>query len=274
MTSQAIVCQPVNTYEVLEHIMGITGLHPHSLDTVHDIYQHVATHVRGMQGVVLDVGCGSGSGTHRLAQLMPAGITVIGIDISSRSIEKARQQFGGTHNLSFYSGTIEQFHEQHSNTTIVGIVAVSVSMFMPNLQSFYCKAHQALSTGGLFIDAPFAFRAMSSPRPDGIEEQTYQMCGCNMRMHTADELTRYIREAGFTASSLAEHGFDLMSFRTMSRDYSLRYLLSQFIRNIIKPPAFLGHYGTAYLFKRTFNIFGFFLRNRANYSSLVITGYK
>ena len=49
-------CELVNTYEVLEHIMGIEGLHPHSLKTIDIIFEEVARHTSNQEGVILDVG--------------------------------------------------------------------------------------------------------------------------------------------------------------------------------------------------------------------------
>ena len=39
-------CELVNTYEALEHIMGINGLHPHSLSTIDRLHSKVNKHTR------------------------------------------------------------------------------------------------------------------------------------------------------------------------------------------------------------------------------------
>ena len=38
-------CELLNTYEVLEHVMGIKGLHPHRRGTIRDMRLKLARHV-------------------------------------------------------------------------------------------------------------------------------------------------------------------------------------------------------------------------------------
>ena len=56
----SILCERINTYEVLEHVMGIRGLHPHRLSTIRDmrfkLAQHVSNNSLLAEGVVLDIG--------------------------------------------------------------------------------------------------------------------------------------------------------------------------------------------------------------------------
>ena len=48
-------CELVNTYEILEHVMGISGLHPHSLTTIDMLHKKLADHTVGKEGVVVDM---------------------------------------------------------------------------------------------------------------------------------------------------------------------------------------------------------------------------
>ena len=61
--------------------------------------------IRVQEGLrVVDLGCGTGELTRRLADRLP-GCTVLGLDSSPRMLEKARQH--QTHNLEFSLGSIE-----------------------------------------------------------------------------------------------------------------------------------------------------------------------
>jgi len=83
-------CELVNTYEALEHIMGINGLHPHSLSTIEQLHNKIINHSKNKKGIIVDIGCGSAHGTYRLSQLLPEEVSIIGIDINRTAIDKAR----------------------------------------------------------------------------------------------------------------------------------------------------------------------------------------
>ena len=133
MRNYSPTCELVNTYEILEHIMGIKGLHPHSLETVESIYEDIRRHTDGQEGVILDIGCGSGSGSSRLVGKLSEKVSLIGIDINERAIDTARKTYTHQNKLSFYQGSLEDFCQSHSDLNIIGVIAVSVSMFLPDI---------------------------------------------------------------------------------------------------------------------------------------------
>ena len=273
-TKQKSYCELVNTYEALEHIMGINGLHPHSLSTIERLHSKVIKHTRNREGIILDIGCGSAYGTYNLSLLLPPEVSIVGIDINETAIDKARKLFNKQKNVSFFLGTLEDFYESHGQQNIIGIISVSVSMFLCNARSYYQTAYQMLEEGGIFIDAPFVFKSLSSQLTEEFKCKTYQACGCNMTMYTTDELADFMNYANFRRIICNEREFELMNLSILFQDYSPTYLFTQFINNVCKPPAPLEHNSSWYLFTRTLGIFSFFLRNRTRFGATEIVGIK
>lgn len=267
-------CELVNTYEALEHIMGINGLHPHSLSTIERLHNKVIKHTSNREGIILDIGCGSAYGTYNLSQLLPPGVSIVGIDINKTAIDKARQLFKKQKNISFFHGSLEEFYDSHRQQNIIGIISVSVSMFLCCTRSYYQTAYKMLEEGGIFIDAPFVFKSFNSQLTDQFKYNTYQACGCSMTMHTTDELEDFMNHANFRRIICNEREFELMNLSILFQDYSPSYLFTQFISNVCKPPAPLEHNSSWYLLRRTLGIFSFFLRNRTKFGATEIVGIK
>lgn len=263
-------CELVNTYEVLEHVMGINGLHPHRLLTVRNmrikLVRHVSEAAALADGVVVDIGCGSGAGTAELATAFANGQRVIGIDINAAAIDIARKSYADQSNLSFYHGDFKSFLHDHPDIGISAVICISVSMFIPDVHEFYRSIYRSLLVEGMFIDAPFMFKNQKTMDSAEFRRRTYAVCGCNMTMLGLPQLKSIIHDAGFTVVDCVEHDFELMHFRNLSADYSLRYLLRNFFRNIISPPDYFGKITSTYLCMRTLKIFAFFLRNRRHYA--------
>jgi ubiquinone/menaquinone biosynthesis C-methylase UbiE len=265
-------CELVNTYEVLEHIMGIDGLHPHSLKTIDYILNIVAEHVKNQKGVVLDIGCGSGKGTYNLSKKVSESVSIIGIDINKSSIEKASMNYSKSKNLSFYHGDLDDFRKENNTLKIIGIVAISVSMFLPDIEQFYKVSRNALSDNGIFIDAPFVFNHAHSS--ESFKLKTYAVCGCNMTMHTKKHLEDVLISLGFRNVKSELKKFELMDLKILFKDYPLRLLLFNFFKNSMTPPTILKTQTSRYLFKRTISIFNFFMKNKNEYGAGIIMGIK
>lgn len=263
-------CELVNTYQVLEHVMGINGLHPHRLDTVRNMRRKLIQHVKNQpslsEGVVLDIGCGSGAGTSELAEMFDNEQRAIGIDINAHAIDKAKSDFSHQKNLSFFQGDLADLLAKHPELKISAVICISVSMFIHDVENFYKNIYQALLDGGIFIDAPFLFSNHTNTISDQFRYQTYSVCGCNMTMFQSSQLYQSIKNVGFTDVKYIEHDFDLMKLPILFQDYSPIYLLKNFYQNIIFPPEHFGKVSSNYLFKRTLQILIFFLKHRKKYS--------
>jgi SAM-dependent methyltransferase len=268
-------CELVNTYEILEHVMGIDGLHPHSLTTIDMLHKKLADHTHGKQGVVVDIGCGSAHGTHKLSCLLPDNVSVIGLDVNPVAISKARENYSEQSNMEFYLGSLEQFCRENPDLNVIGIISVSVSMFMPNTKSFYQTVHTMLADGGMFIDAPFVFKGdKTAALCETFRNKTYSICGCNMKMNTTNELYEFMQDNDFKKIETNENDFELMNMSILFHDYSPVKLISSFIKNIFVPPSSLSANSTSYLFARTLEIFSFFMKNRKKFGASGVIGIK
>ena len=227
-------CELINTYQVLEHIMGISGLHPHRLDAVQSmrakLVQHIEYHNLSSEAIVLEIGCGSGAGTRELAEMLGDKYHIIGIDIDTKAIEKAKSQFAYHQNISFFKGDLGDFLTVNPELKISAVISISVSMFIHDVGEFYKNVYQALQEGGIFIDAPFMFSNHAQGISDELRNRTYAVCGCNMKMFRSQPLQQALIHAGFSHISSIEHDFDLMKFHILFRDYSALYLLKNLDR--------------------------------------------
>jgi len=268
-------CELVNTYEILEHVMGMDGLHPHSLTTIDMLHKKMADHVVGKKGVVVDVGCGSAHGTHKLSHLLPDDVSIVGVDVNPDAINKAQANYSDQSNMEFYLGSMEQFSKEHPDLNVIGIISVSVSMFMPNTKSFYQSVYEMLADGGMFIDAPFVFKGEETTAIcETFKKKTYEVCGCNMKMNTANELQGFMQDTDFKKIEVNENEFELMNMGILFHDYSAVKLISNFIKNTFSPPPSLSANSTSYLFGRTLGIFSFFMKNRNKYGASNVIGIK
>jgi SAM-dependent methyltransferase len=270
-------CELLNTYEILEHVMGMKGLHPHCIESINKLRnrlaQHVEQNISHSNGVVLDIGCGSGAGTADLARLIPS-IQVIGLDINKSAIETGIMQHAPVPNLEFLHGDLDTFMQLNPHTRIIGVMCVSVSMFINDVEGFYEKIYNALDDRGIFIDAPFMFRDDATMPDESFRQSTYSMCGCNMEMYKISQLRDKIQHAGFKSVDSSENSFELMNMSKLFRDYSPVYLFSNFFRNMFSPPSDLRSSSSWYIFQRTVKIFYFFFRNRRKYGSGELVAIK
>ena len=149
-----------------------------------------------------------------------------------------------------------------------------MSMFVPDVEEFYREVHDSLVPGGIFIDAPFTFNEQLNEVSDEVKLRTYSMCGCNMRMYKTSQLNSALKLSGFHSTELVVHDFDLMNLSILFKDYPLIFLLGNFVKNVLKPPAHFGCVSSIYLASRTMRIFGFFLKNKKIYASGELVAIK
>jgi hypothetical protein len=58
-----------------------------------------------------------------------------------------------------------------------------------------------------------------------------------------------------------------MKLKVLFDDYPAHYLVGNFFKNVMSPPAHFGVITSRYLFSRTLKIFIFFFKNRHRYAS-------
>jgi len=97
---------------------------------------------------VVDVGCGIGSVAAEMAR---DAQKVVGVDLSEESIRLAQSRFAKIKNLSFVSGSMEDFAASQHHSSFSAAVANMSLMTALNLEPFVRAISNVLRPGGCFI---------------------------------------------------------------------------------------------------------------------------
>jgi ubiquinone/menaquinone biosynthesis C-methylase UbiE len=153
---------------------------------------------------VLDIGCGFGDETARLAELVGPGGSAVGIDIAPRFVAAATEEFGAA-NVRFEVRDVQQttFDETYDYAfSRFGI------MFFANPVAALRNIRRALVPGGRFVavvwrrrqDNPWVYVAEQTVKPlvPVVEETDEPRCGPGpFFMADADATSTMFRNAGF-----------------------------------------------------------------------------
>jgi 2-polyprenyl-3-methyl-5-hydroxy-6-metoxy-1,4-benzoquinol methylase len=113
-----------------------------------DIYNSISKRVRDL--VVMDIGCGTGTGTLQLARYAK---TVAGCDIDSEAVDFAQQVFG-QRNLGFTVLDVMALANEQSAPSYQAVTMIEVLEHIPGWQLALHKVHGLLVPGGtLYISA-------------------------------------------------------------------------------------------------------------------------
>lgn len=146
---------------------------------------------------VLDIGCGDGKITARIAQLIPQG-TVIGIDISESMICAAQQSHGSINNLSFQVADAADFSCKQPYDYIVSF---STLHWVKKQVAAFKNIKQALKPGGTAIirmttpeKSPMytAFDALNKTWPKAVKNRKEVFNG-----KTIAQIKEILKQAGF-----------------------------------------------------------------------------
>ena len=97
---------------------------------------------------VLDVGCGVGFVTELLSI---KASSIVGVDLSKRSVEFAQKRLSNTHHASFFYGSIEEFAEQVAPHSFSLAVANMTLMAAIDLVGLLRSVARLVRTGAHFI---------------------------------------------------------------------------------------------------------------------------
>lgn len=136
------------------------------------IDQHVAwihhTLLRGKPGKILDLGCGPGFYTSRLARM---GHTCVGIDYSPASIAFAREQAHDEGLACHYSEQDIRVADYGQGYDLIMLLYGELNVFRPaDATKIIAKAYQALADEGILLLEPHTFAAIESV---GTEPRTW-----------------------------------------------------------------------------------------------------
>jgi ubiquinone/menaquinone biosynthesis C-methylase UbiE len=154
---------------------------------------------------VLDIGCGFGDESARLADVVGPDGSVLGVDIAPRFVEAATREYGAP-NVRF------EVHDVQT-TTFDGTFDYAFSrfgiMFFANPVAALRNVRRALAPGGRFVavvwrrrqDNPWLYVAETTVKPlvPVVEETDEPRCGPGpFFMADADTTSTIFRNAGFT----------------------------------------------------------------------------
>jgi SAM-dependent methyltransferase len=168
-------------------------------------------------GQVLDVGCGFGDTTRRIAELVGPGGRAVGIDAAPRFIEQARKEAAGLENAEFGVADVES---ESLGGPFDHAFARFGTMFFTNPVPALRRVRAALQPGARLVtvvwrrreDNPWMHRAQTvvEPMVQRPEEHDEPTCGPGpFSMANADTASDVLRYAGF--SDVALHRCDLTS---------------------------------------------------------------
>ena len=97
---------------------------------------------------VIDLGCGTGELTGQIASMASK---VVGVDISSGSIEIARRKYRRSTNVSFYYDSVEDFARKWTGPRFTTAVANMTLMDCMNLMSFVEATASLIDRHGILV---------------------------------------------------------------------------------------------------------------------------
>lgn len=137
---------------------------------------------------VLDVGCGAGWLSRRLAQLVPQG-RVVGMDISDEMVRRARRACADHGNLLFVVGGAEEIPWEANFFTRA--ISVESAYYWPNPAAGLREIFRVLREGGS------AWILINYYRDNSHCHQWGEKLAVPAHLLSADEWSALVREAGF-----------------------------------------------------------------------------
>jgi arsenite methyltransferase len=144
---------------------------------------------------VIDLGSGAGFDCFLAAKRVLPGGRVIGVDMTSSMVTKARgnAKKAGIEGVEFRLGELE--HLPVADATADVILSNCVINLVPDKRAAFQEAWRALKPGGrLAISDVVAM----TPLPDALQAQVAALTGCTSGAAPVDELRGVLSELGFT----------------------------------------------------------------------------
>jgi SAM-dependent methyltransferase len=137
---------------------------------------------------VLDVGCGSGWLSRRLAKLAPEG-RVVGMDISEEMIRHARRASADFDNLMFVTAEVAEIPWQPNFFSHA--ISVESSYYWPDLAAGIKDIYRVLNEGGS------AWILINYYRDNPYCHQWGELLAVTTHLLSTDEWAAHLRDAGF-----------------------------------------------------------------------------
>jgi ubiquinone/menaquinone biosynthesis C-methylase UbiE len=132
--------------QITHERVTLGGHFPSEVEREHlERYSHVLPHIQGLR--VLDLACGSGYGSHKMAE--GGAQSVLGIDVSADAVEFARANFASG-NLHFQVGDAQKLEGVPDNS-IDAVISFETIEHLPNVDEYLAEVHRILKPAGLFV---------------------------------------------------------------------------------------------------------------------------
>ena len=132
---------------------------------------------------VLEVSCGRGGGAFFLmTTFQPASL--VGIDLSEKNIELARQRYKDVEGLTFQAGWAEDL--EFADRSFDAVLSVEASHLYSDRARFFAEVSRVLRPGGLFL---YADLFDSDTDPESV------IAGTGLRLQESEDITRNVLRA-------------------------------------------------------------------------------
>ena len=145
--------------------------------------------------VVVDLGSGAGFDCFLAAREVGPSGRVIGVDMTPEMLRKARENAAkiGALNVEFRLGELE--HLPVADNTADAVISNCVVNLVPEKAQVYREAFRALKPGGRLVLSDVVNK---SPLPPDLKADRELLCGCVSGAARAEEIARWLEDAGFT----------------------------------------------------------------------------
>jgi arsenite methyltransferase len=144
--------------------------------------------------VVLDLGSGAGFDAFLAAQRVGKTGRVIGVDMTSEMVAKAKENAkkGKYTNVEFRLGEIEKLPVEDGSIDV--IISNCVINLSPDKEAVFKNAHRVLKSGGRLMVSDLV---LAKDLPDEIKDSVEAYVGCLAGAIKKDEYLKFITMAGF-----------------------------------------------------------------------------
>lgn len=167
--------------------------------------------------VVVDLGCGGGMDVFLAARKVGSTGRVIGIDMTSEMLERARagQQKLGLSNVEFRQSTIDRLPLPDNSVDCV--ISNCVINLAPDKLAVFNEILRVLKPGGRVALSDIALK---QEIPDEVKQSVYAYVGCISGAILIETYRRMLVQAGFASIVVTDTGADLNAYAMASNEGS------------------------------------------------------